>query len=61
MALMLAHVADGYLARAEQNLRDAGTWKLDIKRQMNRAILELQKVTVFTDSSLKKSEDFFLR
>lgn len=59
MALMLAHVADGYLARAEQNLRDAGKWRLDIKKQMNKAILELQKVTTFTDASLLHSEAYF--
>ena len=59
MALMLAHVADGFLARAEQNLRDAGRWRLDIKKQMNKAILELQKVTTFTDASLLHSEAYF--
>ena len=57
MAFLLNHLALGQISLAENELQQAGKFKLDIKAQFKRAFLECLKIANFTDSTLSKSED----
>lgn len=59
MALLLAHLADGFFVRAEEVLKEAGNWELDLREQWKHAINKIRKVTLYTDATLDRDEAAF--
>ena len=59
MALMLSHLSLSYISRAEDEARQVGRYRLEVKQRINKAFLATKQITDWTDSTLKISEAFY--
>jgi hypothetical protein len=59
MALMLSHLSLSYISRAEDEARQVGKFRLEVKQRINKAIIYTKQITDWTDSSLRQSEAFY--
>lgn len=58
-ALLLAHLCDGFFVRAEEVLKEAGEWELELRVQWKHTIQKIRKVTLYTDETLNQDEALF--
>jgi hypothetical protein len=56
LALMFLFLADAKMAEAEDELRKAGAWKLELKRKVNTAIRFVRGLTVDIEKQLDKDK-----